>query len=110
MDADERAIYYYLKSLRPKTATARDVSRRVGSKRKFHYNPDWASPVLQRMAERGIVETDAEGDYRLKPLPPRETKGKRWATPEIAGLLKASGKAFDNLITPEDEDEYYERL
>ena len=62
------------------------------------------------MAERGIVETDADGLYRLKPIPPKDTKGKSWASPAIAEILKASGKAFDNLITSEDEDEYYDRL
>ena len=28
----------------------------------------------------------------------------------IAEILKASGKAFDNLITSEDEDDYYDKL
>jgi len=110
MDADERAIYYYVKSLRPNSASARDVSRRVGSKRRFRYNPDWANPVLLRMVERGILETRADGSYCLKPLPRREVQGKRWVRPEIAELLKAKGKDFGSLITPEDEDECYERL
>jgi hypothetical protein len=110
MDADERAIYYYLKARRPSFVPARDISRHVGSKRKFRYNPEWAQPALLRMAERGIVETDADGDYRLKPIPPKDTKGKRWASPAIAEILKASGKEFDNLLTAEDEDEYYDKL
>ena len=110
MDADERAIYYYLKSRRPKAVPARDISRHVGSKRRFHYNPEWASPVLLRMVERGVLETEATGCYRLKPIPPRDTRGKRWASREIVEILKASGKEFDTLLTPEDEDDYYERL
>ena len=40
MDADERAIYYYLKIRRPGFVPARDISRHVGSKRKCRYNPD----------------------------------------------------------------------
>jgi hypothetical protein len=110
MDATEREIYYYLKSRRAKFVPARDIGRHVGSKRKFHYNPDWAKSALLRMVDRGILETDAEGGYRLKPIPRQNTKGKRWASPEIAEILKASGKAFDNLITSEDEDEYYDKL
>jgi hypothetical protein len=110
MDADERAIYYYLKSRRPKVVPARDISRHVGSKRRFHYNPDWVNPVLLRMVERGILETDATGCYRLKPLPHKETRGKRWASREFVELLKASGKEFDNLLIPDDEDQYYEAL
>ena len=110
MDADERAIYYYLKARRPSFVPARDISRHVGSKRKFRYNPEWAHPALLRMVERGILETNAEGSYHLKPIPRQETKGKQWASPKIAEILKASGKAYDNLITVEDEDEYYDRL
>ena len=110
MDAAERDIYYYLRSRRPKSATFRDISRHVGGKRKFRYNPDWATPVLLRMVERGIVETDAQGCYRVKPLPRKDTQGKQWASDAIAELLKASGKTFRNLITVEDEDAYYDKL
>ena len=110
MDAAERDIYHYLKSRRPKSVPARDVSRHAGSKRKFHYNPDWAREPLTRMVDRGILETDAEGSYRLKPIPRPNTKGKVWASPQIAELLKASGKAYDHLITAEDEFEYYDKL
>jgi len=110
MDADEREIYHYLKTRRPKFVSARDISRHVGGKRKFRYAPDWARPALLRMVERGIVETDAEGFHRLKSIPQKDTKGKCWASPEIAQILKASGKAFDTLMTVEDEDEYYDKL
>ncbi len=110
MNADERAIYYYLKSRRPQSVSSRELGRHVGGKRRSQYAPDWANPVLLRMIERGILETDAEGDYRLKPIPPKDTKGKRWASPEIARILKASGKAFNDLLTAEDEDEYYDKL
>ena len=110
MDADEREIYHYLKSRRPKSVPPRDINRHVGSKRKYRYNPVWANTALLRMVDRGILETDAEGSYHLKPIPRQETKGKQWASPRIAEILKASGKAYDNLITVEDEDEYYDRL
>jgi hypothetical protein len=110
MDAAEREIYYYLKSRRPRAVPARDINRHVGNKRRFRYNPDWAQSALLRMVDRGILETDAEGAYRLKPIPPKDTKGKQWASPEIAEILKASGKTFDNLITAEDQDEYYDKL
>ena len=110
MDADEREIYYYLKSRRPTHVPAPEIGRHVGGKRGYRYNPHWADPVLLRMVERGILETDAEGSYHLKPIPRQDTEGKRWASPEIAEILKASGKGFDNLITAEDEDEYYDNL
>ena len=110
MDADERAIYYYLKSRRPKTVPDRDIGRHVGGKRKSRYNPEWAKPVLLRMIERGILETDAEGSYRIKPMPRKDTPGKRWASPQFTEILKASGREFSNRITAEDEDEYYDKL
>ena len=110
MDDQERQIYYYVKSLRPKAVPARDISRRVGSKRRFHYNPEWANPVLLRMVERGILETDTEGSYRLKPVPREQVEGKRWVTSEFAQILKASGKGLEGLIMPEDADEYYDKL
>ena len=110
MDADERAIYYYLKSRRPQHVAERDIGRHVGGKRRFRYNPEWAKPVLMRMVDRSIVETDADGSYCLKPMPKKETNGKLWASPQIIEILKASGKAFGNVITAEDEDEYYTKL
>ena len=110
MDADERAIYYYLKSRRPQFAPAREINRHVGGRRRFRYAPDWARPALLRMMERGILETDARGYYRLKPIPRKLTDGKRWASPEIAEILESSGKKFTNLLTAEQEDTYYEAL
>ncbi len=109
MDADEREIYYYLKSQGRQFVPAREISRRVGGKRRMRYSPDWALPILQRMVERGILEVDEADHYRIKPMPKQETKGKRWASPEIAKLLKDKGKG-ENVVTVEDEDEYYENL
>ena len=110
MDADERAIYYYLKSRRPQFAPAREINRHVGGRRRFRYAPDWARPALLRMVERGILETDPAGDYRLKPIPRKLTEGKRWAAPQFAEILQASGKHFTNLLTADQEDAYYENL
>ena len=110
MNANEREIYYYLKPRRREFFTVREIGRRTGGKRRFRVSPDWARPVLLAMAERGILESDAEGRYRLKPIPKTETEGKRWVSPEIANLLKKSGKAFNNLMTSDDEDEYYDKL
>ncbi len=110
MDAKEREIYYYLKPRRREFISVREISRRTGGKRRFRASPDWARPVLLEMAERGILESDAEGRYRLKPIPKKETEGKRWASPEIAKILEKSGKAFNNLMTSDVEDEYYLNL
>jgi hypothetical protein len=110
MNANEREIYYYLKPRRREFFTVREIGRRAGGKRRFRVSPDWARSVLLAMAERGILESDAEGRYRLKPIPKTETEGRRWASPEIANLLKKSGKPFHNLMTSDAEDEYYDKL
>ena len=110
MDADERAIYYYLKSQGRVYVPAREISRRVGGKRRFQHSPEWAGLVLDRMAHRGIVESGEPGRYRIKPIPKKDTRGKVWVTADIAEALKKTGKWRDKLLISENEDEYYERL
>ncbi len=110
MTAPEREIYYYLKARRHEHVPLREISRRTGGKRRFRVNPDWARPILESMTERGILENDPRHGYRLKPIPRKDTEGKHWVSPEIAKILKTSGKSFNNVMTVDDEDEYYDKL
>jgi len=111
MDADEREIYYYLKSWKAEYISAREICRRAGGKRRFHHDPDWAKPVLSRMIEKGIVESDAAGHYRLKPMDQKLRKGSRWVSPQIARILRESGKDFKEVLIDDAEmDRYYESL
>jgi hypothetical protein len=110
VDADEREIYYYVKTRARVFTPARDISRRLGGKRRWRRSPAWAQPVLERMVERGILETDNAEGYRLKPIPNAAIAGKRWLSPELAELFKASGKEFSGVMTCEDADDYYDRL
>jgi len=110
MDADERMIYYYLKPRKGEFAPEREISRRVGGKRRYRFTPEWAGLVLLRMIERGILEQDGADRYRLKPVPKQDTRGKVWAAPGIAAVLKRNRQWTDKVLTPEDEDDYYERL
>src|SRR5690349_11673037 len=103
MDADEREIYYYLKSWRTEYLSAREICRRAGGKKKFRGNEEWAKPVLARMAEKGIVETDPAGHYRLKPMDKKSRKAKHWVSPQIARILKESGKDFNDVVMADDE-------
>ena len=41
---------------------------------------------------------------------PREQTARHYASPEIANILKASGKDFDRMMRDKDEDEYYDKL
>jgi len=111
MDADEREIYYYLKSWRQEFLSAREICRRAGGRKRFRLEPEWAKPVLARMMERGIVEADAAGHYRLKPMDKRIRKGKRWVSPQIARILRESGKDFNEVLIDDAEmDRYYESM
>ena len=114
MDAEEREIYYYLKSWKSEFISNREISRRAGGKHKFRDDHDWARPVLDRMAERGILESNSEGHYRIKPHPsPSDNKTRKWVSPQVAKILKESGKNFgDSVILDNDgeTDAYYENL
>lgn len=111
MDSEEREIYYYLKSWKAEFISSREICRRAGGKRRFRHDEEWAKPVLARMLEKGIVETDAAGHYRLKPMDKKVRKGKRWVSPQIARILKESGKDFNAVLIDDAEmDRYYDNL
>ena len=113
MDADEREIFHYLRKDREVFVAAATISRQAGGKLKFRADPDWAKEALLRMAERGIVEMDATGACRLKPMPKRSSaeKATTWVSPQIADMLRKSGKKFDVLIPDNlDEETYYNSL
>jgi hypothetical protein len=110
VDAAERDIYYYLKGCGQIFTPAREVSRRLASKPRWRRSPSWAQPIMERMAERGILEFDNLDGYRLKPIPKAATAGKRWISPDLVKILKDNGKDFGSVVTSEDSDEYYDRL
>jgi hypothetical protein len=110
MDANEREVYYFLKARKGEFHCTRDICRLAGNKRKARYVPDWAVPVLGRMAERGIIESDGKDGYRLKPIPESESKGKLWVSPAMTKILQQSGKEFDTVRLTDSDDDYYDRL
>jgi hypothetical protein len=110
MDTDERDIFQFLKTWGAEFTNAKEVARRATSKKRFYDDPDWAKPILMRMEERGILESDIQGRYRIKPVS-RKKKGNQWVAPDIAKILKESGVEVeaggDGDIA---DDEYYEQL
>ncbi len=111
MDADEREIYQFLKSWGNEFIAAREICRRAGGRRRFNEDAEWAKPVLLRMVERGILESNSTGHFRIKPLP-KKNKAKKWISPDIAKILKESGVEVENaadegVVAP---DEYYDQL
>ena len=110
MDADERDVYLFLKPQPEQFVPAVSICRYAGGKRRFRESSEWAVPVLRRMLERGIVELDVAGNFRLKPMPKSDAP-KRWVSPHIAAILKKSGDKFDHFVKEEDKvDAYYNSL
>ncbi len=104
MDPDEREINLYLKGCPGQFVSLAEITRRAGGKRRYRDDPNWAVPILLRMVEKGVLESDSTGHYRLKPRGKKE-KQKRWVAPHIQKILEKSGKRFDHPIDVEaDED------
>lgn len=110
MDSEEREVFFYLREQRDRFVSALAIGRQAGGRHKARATPDWARPVLLRMVERGILETDEASAYRLRPIP-ASSAAKQWISPQIASILKRSGKSFQGLVeNPEDEEAYYDKL
>jgi len=111
MDTDERDIFQFLKTWGADFTNAKEVARRATSKKRFYEDPDWAKPILMRMTERGILESDVQGRYRIKPVP-KKKHGKKWVAPDIAKILQESGLEVEGGEGGGDiaTDEYYEQL
>jgi hypothetical protein len=108
MDSDEREIFHFLKTWGNEFVSVKEIARRASGKKKFYENPEWAKPILMHMQERGVVESDTLGRYRLKPVSKKD-KQKRWVSPDIAKILQENGVAVEGAseIGPDD---YYEQL
>jgi hypothetical protein len=108
MDSDEREIFHYLKTWGAEFVSAKEICRRASTKKHYHENPDWAKPVLMTMAERGILEGDALGRYRIKPE--RKKGGGRWVSPDIQKILEKKGIEIDGEEAGPSGDDHYEQL
>jgi CheY-like chemotaxis protein len=77
LDADERDICLYLSSWGKQLVSEMDISRRAGAKGRFQEDPKWAVQALCRLAEKGIIESDSQGHYRLRTTRDKETPEKQ---------------------------------
>jgi DNA-binding PadR family transcriptional regulator len=105
MDADERDICNYLKTWPGQFVSGREISRRAGGKRRYREEPAWSTPVLSRLVEKGLVESDSTGHYRLRREEKKERK-KKWVSPHIRKILEKSGKNYDAITLDAPEDSY----
>lgn len=110
MDIDEREIFLFLKTYGADYVAAREICRRAGGKKRYHEDHEWAKPILMRMLERGILETSAEGQYRIKAQ--KKKKGSRWVSPDIAKILQENGMEVDKADAGGEiaSDDFYEQL
>ena len=109
MDIDEREIFLFLKSYGTDYVAAREICRRAGGRRRYDEDHEWAIPILLRMVERQILETNAAGQYRVKPK--AKEKNERWVSPEIAKILNEQGIKVEGQTPGEiAPDDYYEQL
>jgi hypothetical protein len=105
MTSEERDIYHYLKASPRAYFSAREIARRAAGKKTYQEKPQWAKAFLPGMVDKGLVEMDGTGHFRLKQQEAVEAKGRKWVSPHIARILKASGKSFNESVTIElDED------
>lgn len=106
MDSDERQICDYLRSWPRHYLSAREIARRAGGKRRFREEPQWAYPVIARLLEEGLIETDGLGHYRLKQAAQeRSRRPRKWVSPQVRKILERSGRDFaETLEIPDDDD------
>jgi hypothetical protein len=97
MDADEQDICTFLKSWAGTFISGREICRRAGSKKRYQREPDWAVPVLMRLVEKHVLESDSTGHYRLLPEENRRKRAK-WVSPQIRKILERSGKDFGGTV------------
>jgi hypothetical protein len=103
MDEDEKEICTYLKTWAGQFVSGREIARRAGGKWRFRDNPNWATPILMRLVEKGILESDSTGYYRLKPK--LRKKPKQWISPQLKAILEKSGKSFGDLLDADEHDD-----
>ena len=106
MDADQNAICQFLNTWPGQFVSRREICRRAGGKWRYREDENWASPVLQRMVEERIVESDDNGHFRLMKQASGDSNNKRrlWLSPAIKRIFKESGRNFGVLDLDEDAD------
>ena len=63
----ENEIREFLKRFPHQFVSINDISKNVGSRKNFHEDRAWTLPVLRRMELDGWVESNAFGEFRVKP-------------------------------------------
>jgi hypothetical protein len=124
LSSEEIQIIDYLKSWNGKSITMIEICRSACGRQKFRETPDWAKGLMARLVEAKVVEINERGHYscpeeqkpakpKATPVPrqsktasivgdnyfpgasePAEPEPPRWVSPQIAAILKQSGKKY----------------
>lgn len=105
MDSDEREICIYLRSCPGQFVSGREIARRAAGKRRYKADPNWAAQVLTRLVEKGVIDDDRAGHYRLRPKEKR-LKPRKWVSPQLRRILEQSGKDFTEITDTDDLDDF----
>ena len=97
LDYEGQLIVNFLKTAPEAFFSEREIARKAGQKGQFRLNPDWAKPLLFRLAKENIIQTDAFGHYRIAPEPEQAKPQPRSIplAPWVAQALAGSDKTFD---------------
>ncbi len=111
MDADQNAICQFLKSWPGQFVSRREICRRAGGKWRYREDENWAVPVLQRLLEDRVIESDDTGHFRLVKQGSTDPSRKQrlWLAPNIRSMLKQSGRNFA-VIDLDQEPETAEQM
>ena len=88
-------IVNFLKTAPKAFFSEREIARKAGQKGQFRADPDWAKPILYRLATENIIQTDAFGHYRLAPEREKAKQRSISLAPSVARALASSDKVFD---------------
>ena len=104
LSAEEKLILEYLKPLGKAFASAKEVCRRAAGKSQFNTDPVWAKKHLKRLENRGLLETNPLGHYRIRRE--NEDGSKVPLDPRISKILSQSGQDFSKSFILDDDQDY----
>jgi hypothetical protein len=106
MDADQSAICEFLRQWPDQYVSRKEICRRAGGKWRFREDENWAVPVLSRMREERIIESDDTGHFRLVSEKSKDGKNtqRMWMSPAIRSILKSSGQSFGTIDLDKDPE------
>jgi len=96
MDPDETILFTYLNSWPGDFVSCQQICRQADGRRRFQQDSRWALVPLNRLVDKGLVETDGAGRYRVPVERKVDKKPAPWISPHIKNLLERNGKLPDS--------------